>query len=242
MSQSNHLGIDHGNLFLLLVLLPACIRFTNTEFRIESFLAFEKSTHTTEICSMTPTGLKKRRILCFEFVALGIQVYSEHKKYCNRLSTQVYGLHADAEDIFPYFHMRTAICRKPLLWTASHHSASPAVNFPSEDSISGAQLCPQALILKNVHSNYPIFWQLLKNLTRPYSACIQLFENSLWKSFPEINGIIYKYNCVKDMFLLFDLCLGNGWGRFWDCCFIHCFKYESQNHKVTLEQCTPVEL
>lgn len=42
----------------------------------------------------------------------------------------------------------------PLLWPASHHSASPAVNFLPEDSVSGVQLCPQVLGVKKEQSNY----------------------------------------------------------------------------------------
>lgn len=45
--------------------------------------------------------------------------------------------------LFRYAHM--VVEEPPLLWPASHHSASPAVNFLPEDSVSGVQLCPQVL-------------------------------------------------------------------------------------------------
>ena len=44
---------------------------------------------------------------------------------------------------------------------AFHRWASPAVNFCSEGSVSGVQLCPRALVLKRVHGNYPIYQLLL---------------------------------------------------------------------------------
>lgn len=176
---------------------------------------------------------------------------------CSNLNS---GLQRTQKVLQPALHTRlwsACWCRRYILLFSYAYPGlqkTPAVNRISSFSFSCSELsfgglhlrCPAvssgAHIKESVHSNYPFFWQLLKNLTRPYSACIQLLQKFSLKKFPEINGIIYKYNCVKDMFLLYDLCLGNGWGRFWDCCFIHCFKYESQNHEVTLEHCTPVEL
>lgn len=55
--------------------------------------------------------------------------------------------------LFRYAHMVVEEPPPPL-WPASHHSASLAVNFLPEDSVSGVQLCPEVLGVKKEQSNY----------------------------------------------------------------------------------------
>ena len=116
--------------------------------------------------------------------------------------------------LFWYAYVRLE--KSPLLWTCSFSCcelvASPVVNFHSEVS-SGVRLCPEALPLKTIHGNYPISLLRIKNSGVFWAFfCIQGLQKTLFERFPVRDGIIYKYNCVKDMFPL--------WLTF---VFPHCF-------------------
>lgn len=117
--------------------------------------------------------------------------------------------------------MRTRVWRRPLLWTAFDHSASPAVNVPSEDSISGVQLCPQALVLKKSITSFP-FHKMTTNLT---SLTLQIHCDFTNVQRLLLGGIIDTQNCVKDMFPLL---------LSWIFFLFSPSKYESQNHFQTL--------
>lgn len=129
--------------------------------------------------------------------------------------------------------MHTRLWRPPpsLLWTASHHSASPVANFLPKDSFSGVQLCPQVLGVKKEQSNYSIsgpISSLLYVCTWTQKQASKVFQTETAK-------------CVKNISTLLLYCVlfeRRVFYRLFFFVFFYHSPHESQNPEVISEQGT----